>query len=111
MADTGGLQQSPGGQPSYAPPPSGTRETEGTAIAALVLAIVSFVVLPLVPAIVALFLCRTASRKIRGSGGTLGGQGLVTAARVVAWVNVGLSVLALIGLIVAIVAFSTLEFT
>lgn len=88
--------QAPGyGQPSPARPP----ETEGTAIAALVLSIASFVVLPVIPAIVALVLCSSAERKIRGSGGTLTGESLVKASRIVAWINIGLAAVAVVVLV------------
>ncbi len=68
------------------------RRTEGNAIAALVLSIVSFVVCPLIPAIVALFLASTAKRNIDASGGMLDGASMVTAARVISWINIGLCV-------------------
>jgi len=50
--------QQPYGQPQYGPPPGygppqyGPPQTDSKAIIALVLAIVSFVVLPLIPAVV-----------------------------------------------------------
>ena len=90
-------------QPAQYGPPSGPgqpyggwempQQTSGTAIAALVLAICSFVVFPVVPAIIALVLARSASDDIDSSGGRVSGSGLVTAARIVAWINLGLSVL------------------
>ena len=60
------------------------------AVVALVLAIVSWVVCPVIPAVVALVLARSATTEIDASGGRVTGRGLVTAARVVAWVNIGL---------------------
>ncbi len=68
------------------------------------LAIASFVLLPtfiLAPvcpilAIVALGLCPSSRRKIRSSGGTLTGEGLLTAAKIVAWINLGLTALVLL---------------
>ncbi|MDP8976589.1 MAG: hypothetical protein M3N28_09570 [Actinomycetota bacterium] len=82
----------------YPPPPGGyggysqrpTPQTEGTAITVLVLAIASFVICPVIPAVVALFMCPGARRKIEGSGGALTGEGLVTAAKIISWVNLGL---------------------
>lgn len=56
----------------------------------LVLAACSFVVLPLIPAIVALALAPGAAREIAASGGRLTGDGLVRAGRIAAWVNIGL---------------------
>ncbi len=67
--------------------------TSTKAVVALVLAIASFVVCPLIPAIVALVLAPQARDEIAASGGRVGGEGLVTGARVVAWINVGLCVL------------------
>ena len=71
------------------------------AIVALVVAIASFVVCPVILAVVALVLCSSARRNINASGGTLGGSGLVTAARIVAWINIGFAVL-IVGLIILI---------
>lgn len=87
-----GPAAAPGQPPAYGgwlPP----QQTSGTAIAALVLAIGSFVVLPVVPAIIALVLARSAGSDIDSSGGRVSGSGLVTAARIVAWINLGLSAL------------------
>ena len=54
---------------------------------ALVCAIGSWVLLPVVLAVVALALASTADRSIAESQGWRTGSGLVTAARVLAWVN------------------------
>lgn len=95
-----------GPPPQYAPgaadggyhlPQPAPAQTDGKAIAALVLAICSWVVLPFVAAVVALLLAGSARRDIDASGGRLGGDGLVTAARVLSWVN-----LALVGLVVVL---------
>ncbi len=71
--------------PAYQPPPPAT--TEGTAIIALVCAILSWIALPVVLAIVALVLARSAEREIDRSGGQKSGEGLVTASRWVAWIH------------------------
>lgn len=76
-------------QYNYAPQP----RTDGTAIAALVLSIASFVVCPFIPAVVALALCPSSRRKIAESRGVLTGEGMLTAAKVVSWVNIGLCAL------------------
>jgi large-conductance mechanosensitive channel len=82
-----------------APPPGGaygsypgyrTPETDGAAIGALIAAIVAWVICPLVPAVVALVLAGTAERNIAASRGWKTGSGLVSAARIVAWINIGL---------------------
>ena len=86
----------------YGPP---RPQTEGTAITALVLAAASWVVCPVVLAVVALALCPSARRKIESSGGALTGEGLVTAAKIVAWINIGLyAVITLAFIVIAIVA-------
>ncbi len=86
-------QQPPEGgwpqQPVYYQP----QQTEGTAVGALVCAIGSWVVCPVVLAVVALVLASQADRKIKASGGALGGDGLVTASKWIAWINLALAVL------------------
>src|SRR6266704_634025 len=59
------------------PPP----RTSGTAIAALMVAIGSYFVCPLIGAIIALVLAASAARELDHSPGQLTGHGLVTAAR------------------------------
>jgi hypothetical protein len=94
-----------GGPPGYGPPPGygapyggsygnygGPAQTETKAIVALVLAIGSWVILPLLPAIAALFVARAAVRDIDLSMGRLGGRGMVAVARIVSWVNIALCV-------------------
>lgn len=85
-----GYGQPPGwGAPGGGPPP----ETESKAIIALVLSIVSFFLLPVLPAIAALVLASSSKRDIEASGGRLGGEGMVTAAKVISWINIGMWVL------------------
>lgn len=67
----------------------------------MVLAIGSFVLIPLVPAIIALVLASSASKEIAASGGRFTGDGMVTAAKVISWINIGLSVLAVVLLVAA----------
>ena len=68
-------------------------EPSGRAVAALVLAVLSFVALPLLPALAALLLAPGARRQVEASGGRLTGAGLVRAAVLVAWANVALCAL------------------
>lgn len=98
------VPQQPGWSPeshSYGPPPAPgsvpmpygypvAPQTDGTAIVVLVLAITSFVAMPVIPAIVALVLAPSAERDIAASGGRLTGETLVRAGRIVAWVHLGL---------------------
>src|SRR5688500_1132444 len=81
----------PYGQPAYGGYPAyGAPKTDGTAIAALVCAIASFVVCIPILAIVAIPLASSAQRKIAQSHGMLTGENLLTPARVIAWINLGL---------------------
>ena len=99
------------------PPPYGPQygyarrqpQTEGTAITALVLSIASFMLwwlfgLGVVLAIVAVALCPSAKRKIDASGGALTGTGLVTAARIIGWINIGLTALVVVILVIVAIA-------
>ncbi len=101
----------------YGPPPqqgpqyryARPQQTEGTAITALVLSIASFMLwwlfgLGVILAIVALALSPSAKRKIEASGGALTGAGLVTAARIIAWINIGLTALVVLILVIVAVA-------
>lgn len=104
----------PGGYGGYSQRP--TPQTEGTAIIVLVLAISSFVICPVIPAVVALFMCPGARRKIEGSGGALTGEGLVTAAKIISWVNLGLwgaglLLVVVVGIIGAVFSDSSDEFS
>lgn len=94
-----------GPQPGYGPPPvpgsspmspyagwAGPAQTDGRAIAILVLAICSFVVLPVIPAIVALAMAGGTMRDIEASGGRLTGESLVRAGKIVSWINIALFV-------------------
>ena len=103
-----GYGQPPPGYPPYQPYPfyGPPRQTEGLAIAALVLAIASFVVCPVIPAVVALILAASAKRNIELSGGAREGLGLVTAARAIAWINVGLAVVAIAVIVIVAIANS-----
>ena len=69
---------------------------------ALVLAALSFLYCPVVFAVVALVLARQAETDIAESHGWVTGSGLVTGARVAAWINIGLSAVVLVGLAVVL---------
>ncbi|HWL35695.1 MAG TPA: DUF4190 domain-containing protein [Frankiaceae bacterium] len=87
----GGYGAPPGfGQPPpyYGPPPN-----DGKAVGALVSSLIAWFVCPVIPAIVALVLASQASQRIRESGGRLGGAGMVTAAKVISWINIVVSLL------------------
>jgi hypothetical protein len=91
-----------------------TAPTSSNAIVALVLSICSWVILPFVLgwifAIVALVFASKAGKEITASGGGVQGTGFVTAAKIVSWINIGLTaamlVLGLLFLIILVVAGS-----
>lgn len=70
---------------------------------ALVLAIVSWIICPIVLAIVALILASKADKEIQASNGWSTGSGMVTAAKIISWINIILYVLVIIVVIVAMV--------
>ena len=97
-----------GGQPGYQhlPPPYGyaAPQTEGGAIGALVCAIGSFFVCPVILAVIALVLASNSDKKIAQSRGTLTGESLNRAARIIAWVHLGLfALLVAFGFIIVII--------
>ena len=92
-----GQPQPYGGYPYPTPP-----QTEGTAVGALIASILAWVVCPLVPAIVALVLVPGAKRKIDASQGRLTGEGLLTAAKWISWINIALWAVLLVGFLVLI---------
>jgi hypothetical protein len=108
---------------SYSPPPPGpptppqqwgpppapglayaTPRTDGTAIAALILSIVSWAICPVIAAVVALVLAHVSGNKIDASGGRLTGAGLVRAAQIIAWIHIALVTLVMVGLAIALAA-------
>jgi hypothetical protein len=95
-------QSGMGGQ-QWTPSPV-AQTTSGKATAALVLSILSFAVCPVVPAIVALVLSSSAMTEIRQSGGAVGGEGLVKAARIISWIHLALVAVGilLIAIVVAV---------
>lgn len=90
--------------PAYGPTP----QNSSSAIVALVLSIASWVVCPVIPAIVALVFASKADREIAVSNGWVTGAGMVTASKIVAWINIGLyAALAAIGVLVVVLAAIT----
>ena len=78
--------------------------TSSNAIVALILAIISWAVCPVIAAIVALVFASMAGKEIQASEGRIAGRGLVTAARIVAWINIGVTAATLvIGLLVVVI--------
>ena len=73
--------------PGYGYPPAQTTSTN--AVVGLVLAIISWVVCPVIPAIVALVLAKKSGEEIAASQGRVGGEGLNTATKIISWINIG----------------------
>jgi hypothetical protein len=74
------------------------------AVAALVCSIASWVLCPIVLAVVALALAHGAGNKIDASEGRLGGQGMVRAAQIVSWIHIGLITLATVITAIVLIA-------
>jgi hypothetical protein len=98
----------PGPAPQWGPPPAPgaytTPRTEGTAIAALICSIASWVVCPIILAVVGLALAHAAGNKIDASAGRLTGNGLVRAAQIVAWIHIGLLTVAMVIAAIVLIA-------
>lgn len=108
------------GQPPYGGPPYGgpaygygygygqpVPQTDGNAIAALILSIGSWVVCPVIPAIIALVLAGSAKRGIAESSGMKTGEGLVKAAVIISWLNIAVGVLAIVVSIIGLVVLAS----
>jgi hypothetical protein len=102
------------GQPGYGPPygappgygygyPPGP-QTDSSATAALVIAIVGFFVCAPVGAIVALVMANSAQKRIEASGGRLGGLEIARAARIIAIIELVLTAVLIVGAVIAIAA-------
>ena len=95
---------------SYAPQPAVAPAfqavpTSSNAIIAFVLSIVSWAICPIVPAIVALVLAQSAQREIAAGQGRVQGGGLVTAAKIISWINIGLwAAILVVGAFIGILA-------
>ena len=77
-------------------------QTNNNAIVAFVLAIVSWAICPIVAAIVALVFASKAKKEIDQSGGWQTGAGFVTAAKIIAWINIVFMIVAIIFYIILI---------
>jgi len=84
-----------------------TPKTSPAAIIAVVLAVLSFLQCPVVLAIIALVLARSAETDIAASNGWVTGEGLARGARIAAWINIGLSIAAVLGLLVLVAVAPT----
>lgn len=110
-------------QPQSAAPPPGTAwapvvppqrlpQASSNAIVALVLAIASWFVLPVIAAIVALILASKATNEIRASNGWLTGEGMALAAKILSWINIAVwtvVVLVFVAIVIAAIAAGGIE--
>ena len=72
----------------------------GNSIVALVLSITSWVVCPIVFAIVALIFAHKAEKEIAASNGSVGGGAFVLASKILSWINIGVySAVVVLGII------------
>ena len=83
-------------------------QTEPSAVLALVLAILAWIACPVLAAIAALMIAGGAKAKIDIAAGALTGAGLVSAARWLAWIHLGLMVLGIFLLIFRFPLFGSL---
>jgi hypothetical protein len=98
------------GQPGYGPPPPGYGygypagpQTDSSATAALVIAVVGFFICAPIGAIVALVLANSAQKRIEESNGRLTGLEQAKAARIIAIVELALTaLLILVGVLAAV---------
>jgi hypothetical protein len=90
--------------PAVAAPVAVAPTTSSNAIISLILSIASWVVCPIAPAIVALVFASMAAKEIDAAGGRIEGRGLVTASRIVSWINIGFwAAVILVGLFVLLI--------
>ena len=75
-------------------------QQSSNAIIALVLSIISWVVCPIIASIVALVYASKADAEIAANPGRITGQGMSTAAKIISWINIGVTVA---GVIIAVI--------
>ena len=88
------------GQPAYGPP-----KTNNLAIISLIFGIANFIICPFVGSIVAIITGHIGSGQIKRSEGREGGKGLARAGTILGYVGLGLSILGVVGAIVAFGVF------
>jgi len=103
--DSTGLPPDTTTQPPAVPTVTSTARTSPQAIAGLILAILSWLICPVIAAIPALILAHRSSSEIRAANGEVDGAGLNTATRVISWANVAVTVAAGIALL-ALIAYN-----
>jgi hypothetical protein len=89
----------------YGPP----AQTDSKAVVGLILAISSWIICPFITAVVALVLAGQSNRAIEASGGQLEGRSLNTATKVIAWLNIVLGIVVIVGLIVLLAVGASVD--
>lgn len=91
------------GQPVAGRGTYGARQTEGTAVASLVLGIAGIVVCPLICSILAVIFGNQAQAKIRLDP-ALEGEGMAKAGIILGWIGIGLAALGILAFIAVLAA-------
>lgn len=88
-----GNQQPPAWPTGQAPGVVAKPTVSNRALAVIILAVTSYLLCPVIPAIAALVMAGGADREIEESRGQLTGSSLVTGGRILAWINIALVVI------------------
>ena len=88
------VQNSPGQAPAPATPSSPSVQNDGTAVASLVLGILSLICFGILTAIPAIITGHISLGKIKRSGDTLGGKGMAIAGLVMGYITIALTAMA-----------------
>ena len=88
LADPAVLPQSVD-EPAPEPDDDSAVRTSSDAIVAFVLSLISWIACPIVFAVVALIFAMKAEKSISTSAGQMSGGGLLFAAKLIAWINIG----------------------
>jgi len=91
MSNYPGYEQQPS---TYYPPPNSTM-----AVVSLVASLLGWTFVPVIGSIVGVITGHMAKKEIRESGGRLGGDGMATAGLIIGYITLGLSVVAICGVI------------
>lgn len=80
---------------SYQTPPAQVQVTTPWAIVSLISGIASYIIVPLIGAVVALITGYIAKKEIRNSSGSVSGGGMATVGIVLGWMNIVFALLAI----------------
>ena len=85
---------------SLRPVQSSQPKTSGSAITSLVFGILTWTFLPFIGAIVAVVTGNNAKKEIKNSNGSITGSGMATAGLILGWVHLGLTILAVVIIVI-----------